>query len=1052
MDRKLKREEDKIAKKVKKLLYDSGREKDILKTGKLFHRMANILRERNDDKVCYVQSAMLYQACLLRDPSNADEIKSDLQRLCSNVLRKAGVKNRQSNLLDLAEQSKSNVKLFRDNVRSKLNDLPILTDEFRGVELREMEEQKIVHVQALQETVTSEFCAVVSQIISSCQALLGKPPCSFAVVGIGFVARNEVTPYSMFEFMIALERGTKQKFIRSQNYFYWLTTLLTMTLVNLGETEIANGAIPSLKDIKHSPNTGLLDTVAKIGISFPGLMSTPWIMAPNLPFVETLKLTDRSNDAAVRYTMTENLTKTSLVYGDSSIYEDYVNTVCRPIWRSVSQTPPDKLIAQLKSELEIIKPLKCLGSNKIEDTLFDPLFIINQGTPVLTYALGRLYSCKATTNYEVVSELLRNKLIAPNYAHQLRYFISIAIELRLKLCLTDGHRVRENTTDLIPDSELKGLFDAVGKKCLVEYFWIAWCLYKDVSCYFKTGDRRSLSTTSGYLSNYGSIVYAKTCFHLRLYEDCMKHCEMQLRKATGRRNAAYLYLMGGCCYQLGRSSTARNYYEQLVRQLQMTGEKMRNSPSLAYAMVKVGQCSLLMQCPADALPNLTRAHGMYQKQSPVQYDQYAECAVFLSECYLLCDKFNEIMMQLQNPDDDYKTMIVSNKFFAVRIRTIIGLCLTAVERGHLAVGEMEDSIDLANKYANDQFTDPLVAEALDSAGWCFMKMGDWKKAWSFLKQNVGVEERVILSPRYLRSVHVASWLSNIGACLMNLDRRKEAKGYLERANSMRSNASSELRLEPLIAKDLYRIGQILYNQNKSLEALDTLMKVIPYEHTIFSCDPYNLVVIKSYHDMGMILKDLGRWKEAQEKFEKEQILIGRIPKPRSPNPEELAETLQIFFSDYFNNTERRSRAVEKVLQPAMADPKLQQKKYEQKGETLLQIGICLQHDGKYAEAIDLFKKSLKSYHKSSDHVALHNAKGYTHCLTKMGECLFHMERYVEAMMLFNKSLPLSRETTPNPGSDPHVEALHQNIKLCCEKLGQTYEQPTSTPLVNHVQD
>ena len=1046
----MKREEEKLAKKLKKLCYPNGREIDLSKTGKLFHKIANLMRDRNDDKTCYVQSAIMYHAALLRDTTNAEEIRADLKRLYSGTLRRAGVKSKRPTLMELSEQAVEKVRQFREKIVEKLKDMVVVTEGAKGMELRDLEERKVTQVQAIQTTVTADMIALMSDTIKACMGLLGKPPCDFAIVGIGALARNEITPYSLFEYMITLQRGSQHRHDtkRVQNYFHWFTTLFNMILVSLGETDASNGAIPSLKDLKNSPNSGLVDTVATPGLSFPGLMSIPWMMSPDMPFVEMLKVTDRPNNASARYTMTENLTKTCFVYGDTDLYGDYVETVCKQIWRTVQHTPHASLVAQLSNELDHIKSLECLGSKKICDTNLDPIYIINQGTTVLTYALGRLYNVQASSNYGVVSELIRNKLVAEKYAYQLKYFISVANEMRLKTCLKNRRRVREESTELVSAAEINDLFAAVGKKSLIEYFWTAWCLYKDLSRWLKTGDRESLCRTAGFFSKYGGLVYAKTCFHLRLYDDCINYCNMQLKKSNSPYRGPYLYLLGSSYERLGQVLQAREHFETLVRYLEVTN-RTKLSLSIPVVITKVGYCSLMMQSPSDALPSLSRAHQTYKDLQYDQSNEYAECVVLLSECFLRLKRFEDIMKLLRKPDRDYKTLILTNKFFAVKLRLVIGLSLTEMKKGPLGIEELEDAVDLSKKASLNHDVDPLVAESLNAAGICFMEIGNWNRAWGFLQDNVGVEDRVILSRRQLAPMQIASWLSTVGACLLKLRRYEEGHQQLERAIKLRQEASNELNLESLIAKDIIMIAESYKEQGNPEKALETLQRVRPFENAVIAHDPYDFVIINGYHHMGMVLKSMGLWKEAKVKFEREQYLLKSIPKPQAPDAEELAETFQMMMADVFQTASRRQTAVEKVLHPALSDPQVHAKRMEIKAANYMQLGNCVKKDKEHLEALTYYKRALKAINKVSQYLTIGNVMTYNHSLSGIGECLLALRRPDEAIMIFRKSLWLSCESTESAGIDLHIYALYKGIKACYQQKGEECIEEPFLPLVNH---
>jgi len=140
-----------------------------------------------------------------------NQYKKELEAIRAKVAEDLDLYRKQSTIKKIAEDKKSEVYESKENPKPSM--------------------QEIYH------DTTMQMKALVTKMIAACideyQQLTGQlPPCDYAFIGFGSLASNEVTPYSDLEFGILLADEKKEY----KDYFYAITKLLHLKIINLGET------------------------------------------------------------------------------------------------------------------------------------------------------------------------------------------------------------------------------------------------------------------------------------------------------------------------------------------------------------------------------------------------------------------------------------------------------------------------------------------------------------------------------------------------------------------------------------------------------------------------------------------------------------------------------------------------------------------------------------------------------------------------------------------------------------------------------------------------
>ena len=206
-------DEFEFARQIKDTCCDeSGKETNPVKAAEILHQIGMIYRNRSPDKISLIKSAGLLNAAIVRNPPNVLKIKSDLSKLCRHILEQSNANNQTADLIGRSEQMKISVTTLRNDVKEFLETkVPRISNKSPGTKLIDMCQMKSNAIQELNKLIAHGYTQIMAELSQYCEHAMGKAPCQYAIVRMGSLAREEITPFSDFEHVILLSDDKNYK-------------------------------------------------------------------------------------------------------------------------------------------------------------------------------------------------------------------------------------------------------------------------------------------------------------------------------------------------------------------------------------------------------------------------------------------------------------------------------------------------------------------------------------------------------------------------------------------------------------------------------------------------------------------------------------------------------------------------------------------------------------------------------------------------------------------------------------------------------------------------
>lgn len=326
------------------------------------------------------------------------------------------------------------------------------------------ERERTTLVRSLFRDIADGMCDVVRTLLEECKSMLGSAPCCYAVIGLGSLSRQEMTPYSDLEFAFLIEEGKNTE--KNIAYFRHLTHYLHIKVINLGETILPSMGIVSLNDFysKDESRKWFYDDGPR-GFCFDAAM--PW--ASKMPLgrkktehkdaLELIKTPTemaalQSEQIAIKegYHLADVMVSSLLIAGDEELFQEYEMKIkenlqtpskCGNSWTNGSRRGFFSLHEALHNfDMNIDSNEEGKAFNVKKDLYRFPSLIVS--------SLSLYFNLNTRVPWNAVKEMNEKNLINNEEAHNLQFALAIASEFRLRSYLANKSQ-RERVTTLMSD-------------------------------------------------------------------------------------------------------------------------------------------------------------------------------------------------------------------------------------------------------------------------------------------------------------------------------------------------------------------------------------------------------------------------------------------------------------------------------------------------------------------------------------------------------------------------------------------------------------------------
>ena len=1044
-------EEFRLALRLKNLFCDaSGTETESEKTAEIIHQIGVVYRKRSPDKIALLKSAGLFNAAIVRNPSNIASIKSDLAEICQHLLHIAKAKNQNVDLVKKAEQVKDLAEDLRTTTDAFLNDnMPYISINPTSKDFQKLMSQKISASRELNNTIADKYKQIMAEISQFCENVMGKSPCEYAIAGMGSLARAEITPYSDFEHIILL--FDSDNYICHLEYFRWFSMIFHVIVLNLRETIIPSLNVNSLNDENCKLGNWYYDAVTPRGISFDGFMPhackfplgrtqhtklKPFETELIKPISKMLEYLSSEADLKNGYHLADILTKTCFVFGNKDIFAQFAKGVQNHLNKQSKTEIIKHIQQQVKNDMDKFATRFCLSKLKSQNKI-NIKQVVYRSTTIFISALARLYNISATSSFDVIDNMEQNNKISQSIAKKLQYAVAIASEIRLRVYMK--MKGQNDTIDLNQNDAMESFLKIVGATATINYFQIAYCLQCEIA------KQLNLTKLRFYSDPQLINIAANLAFRLRGFRslDSMSFsnktfnrnwkpsnfdfdtCITQLEAETNWNLTTYTattYSSEENNYNLKLTKTIANklhlneiydealeFYEKLLKIYRINSEITSDTINDTSVKITDGQKNF----GADNFVNVRSKIEIHFNIGicHLKLCNYSDALAFLNRAL---DIFQNIAL---NPDKDRDIADTLHH---------IGICHRRLCNYSDALAFLNRALDIFQHTALNPDKDRNIANTLGNIGICHNELCNYSDALTFLNRALDIFQHTAFNPDKDRNI--ANTLNNIGTCHTKLCNYSDALTFLNRALDIKQNTALNPDKDRDIANALGNIGNChigLCNYSNALAFLNRALDI--FQHTALNPDK-DRNIANTLDNIGVCHIGLYNYSDALT-FLNRALDIFQNTALNSDKDRDIANTLDnigachIGLCNYSDALAFLNRALD-IKQNTALNPD----KDRDIANALGNIGTCHLKLCNYSDALTFLNRALDIF----QHTALNPDKdrNIANTLGNIGNCNIELCNYSDALAFLNRALDIFQNTALNPDKDRNIANALGSIGIC----------------------
>ncbi|XP_012564572.2 uncharacterized protein LOC105848879 [Hydra vulgaris] len=882
-------------------------------------------------------------------------------------------------------------------------------------EKQQYQELYVNTARELFEYTATEMKKFLAKLYSDCEKEMPTaPPCTYALIGLGSMALQQMTPYSDLEFSILTENEDYKHSSdpKIRQYFKNLSHLVNFKVINLGES-----IIPTSKyglDMSHLVHVGVnLDLGGKTPLGRIG-GDKKYDLIQAIDGMLSYVINTDSWASHIDKNLPNILENVCYVYGNKDLVETYKSKVKEflnkkdPNNRSNCEMRALKLLEEGAVEINYFQQTLSLKTeeilfkgdlDKLKPNLFDDegrLFDVKQEIyrlpDRLVYNLGLYYAIKGKSSWYIADKLASKTIISPEASLNLKNAITFATTLRLK---TYAHYKAQKEymsifiKSIKTESEVKiqaqQIFhlseeDLGEKSGLFQYFYTALPLHKrlkDFCMQYQTLSNECKKTFFQNSNFYEDNIANKGFIYYRLaqHKEAQRCLELALLDQLNVDNFQINLCLGKLYTSFGNNDQAITQYQNCLNNFKLI---CNNQPHPNIAVF---------------LNNLAAAY-----RNKGQYDEAIKM-------------FEESL--------EMKKLIFNNKAHSTLSATLNNLGITYYDKGKYdqAIEKFEESLKMKKLIYHDA-PHPDIAGTLNNLGEAYKNKGRYDQAIKMIHKSLEMKKIIYKEEPY----------PDIAASLNNLGTAYNLKGQYDQAIK---KYKESLEMRKLIFKDephpdivglLINLAEAYLNKGQIDQAYEKIQDSQDMIKLIYK-DKHHPVIAGSLNVLGLVYERRGQYDQAIEKYQ-ESLEIRKLIFKNKPHPDIVASLNNL--GEAYREKGQYDQAMEKYQDSLqMLNLIYKDEPHPDIAKSLNNLGEACRNKGQYDEAIKMYQdaiKMMKLFYNDEPHPAI------ALCLNNLGVAYSSKGQYDQAMEKYQESLEIRKLMYKG---EPHQDTADTLNNLGC---------------------
>ena len=839
-------------------------------------------------------------------------------------------------------------------------------------------EDKAYPAKTIVKDITNTSKALLAKMIKAAMQILGKPPCTYAILGLGSMAREEMSFYSDWEFGILIDKDQP----KNRTYFANLARLVELRIMSLGETHHPiykrnfDDFSPNPRGVSLDPAglapLGYIDIRAWESIGEFSLIGTP----------EQLAAYQKRDAREVPIELLNALRIGCCVMGNSRLFnrfEQKLEDIIYPKAKGKKRDHTQQVMASLAAALEDFKPK--LDKQKYVDRSFGVKKEFYRLLERIVSNLALFYQVTAKNIWERLDELEQKGILHQEGVKNLKNSINGVLRLRLKVQEYYGSEFDTvwYADPIDPAAQPKDIIYAPEAK--------------------EEAYKLSAEETDTLLKLYRTL--------LPLTKAIEKSCEQREVAKILQAEVFYddsLKIQGVAEEQLLNYRQALACYEQT---LALMPDDMEVLNRLADLQRRLGESR-------QGLIYLEKALALAQHQYGAQHPRVADALNNLGNAWShLGEKRKAIALYEQ-------ALIIKRRAYLEQHPSIAdGLNNLGVAWSHLgehrkAIALYQEALEISRSIYGAQH--PSLAISLDNLGGAWYRLGEHRKAIALY------EEALVIKRSTYSEQHpdVADSLNNLANAWSYLGEKPKAIALYEQALKIFRNIYGAEH--PSLAISLNNLGLIWSELGNSRKAVELNEQALMIRRKVYG--EQHSEVADSLNNLGLAWSDLGEKHKARELHEQALGIFRSVYSDQHPSVAVSLNNLGLIWSDL---GEKR-KAIALYEQALEMFRHLYGEQHPSVAESLNNLGLAWSELGEKHQAIALYGQALAVFRNM--YGAQHPSVAIS--LNNLGANWFALGAHSEAIALFEQALEIAQQKL---GPDhPDTLSFQKNLNDCRLKM------------------